>query len=105
MKAKINSEGNLEIERAGKLVQQLCIHRIGSIEDKSNKLTRVIEHKYYYKPCSDKCPLFSEPEEEVKEVASTYYYSKPSFHKTGRTILTLCHRTHTFDEFTDMRGK
>jgi hypothetical protein len=86
---------------------QKCFQKIDHITDVSNRMTSVSEHNYYYKSCGDKCPLFFEPEEEVKEIQQqpSGYPKKPIFQKTGRTILTLCHRTHTFDEFTDMRGK
>ena len=44
MKGKIDEDGNLYIERAGKMKQQFC--------------------PFDVKPCGDWCPLFGEPEAE-----------------------------------------
>ena len=44
--------------------------------------------------CGDWCPLFGEP---------TQYYSDGVVVANGKTLLTLCHKTLVFDEFTDER--
>ena len=94
MKGKINKMGCLRIDRAGKSTPQWC-PRTGGDDQPT---------------CGDWCPLFGEPEAELElnecpvdnsgtaQISS--YYSA-----TGRTLLQLCKRTLTFDEFEDERGK
>ena len=77
MKGKIDKDGYLWLERAGKLKPQFCEHE-GPQE------------------CGDWCPCFQEP------VVTTL---TPIFRKLGQTTLIICEgNTLVFDEFTDERG-
>ncbi len=81
MKAKINKNGVLEIERAGKYKKQSC--RIGGFY---NITVGYDEEAATTARCNDTCPLFGEPEDNY-----------------GGARLTLCHRELFFGEFTDER--
>ena len=79
MKGKIDEDGNLYIERAGKMKQQFC--------------------PFDVKPCGDWCPLFGEPMDNT--MSWTTVDGHIGGHKT--TELELCRKKLYFDEFTDER--
>jgi hypothetical protein len=85
MKGKIDNNGWLRIERCGKERLQECPYTQKTFQ--VNNLT-------IREPCGDWCPLFGEP---------TQYYSDGVVVANGKTLLTLCHKTLIFDEFTDER--
>jgi hypothetical protein len=77
MKGKIDRDGSLYLERAGKLKGQFCPHQKGLMN------------------CGDWCPHFGEPEIEY----SDDYEEDVYLHLTcGQG------RVFAFDEFTDERG-
>lgn len=75
MKAKINSKGWLEIERAGKFLIMDCRFNVDAA-------------------CADDCPLFGEPEKEKMFEPNS---------KQDRTVLSLCQTVLFINEFTDER--
>jgi len=93
MKGKINMYGFLAVERAGSMNKQGCPHGSGA------------------ENCGDWCPLFGEPEAETKlahamlgqQEGSCIIQVGEMSEPTGRTLLQLCKRTLTFDEFKDER--
>jgi hypothetical protein len=90
---KINKDGVLERERAGKLKAQNC-KRGGVAIDNHGDI--------YIEPCGDACALFGEP---VKQKRFTHLTEKePNFKLTGKTELTICqNRTLVFNKLTDER--
>lgn len=81
MKGRIDKHGNLVIVRGGEEVHQICRPGNGG-------LSSCLPH------CRHDCSLFGEPEWEMDEGIPT-----------GRTLLQICKRTLTFDEFVDERGR
>lgn len=88
LKGKINKDGALEIERAGKPKRTQCRRNVfETIPGTADRLF-----------CSDDCSLFGEPDQE------TYYdLNTDEEIPTGRTRLGLCGRTWIFTEFEDER--
>ncbi len=80
MKGKINNEGELYIERAGRMVSQLCPYRSSAPHT-----------------CGDWCPLFGEPSREyICTIMGQDCFSK-------NTTLNLCNKKMTLTEFKDER--
>ena len=55
MKIKIDKDGNLWLERAGKMKIQECKETILETNDFNPAVT-----EYIYRPCGDWCPLFDD---------------------------------------------
>lgn len=112
MRGKITKCGDFYIERAGKMVVQMCPF--------------ILDEYRGHTSCGDWCPLFGEPSkeseqgkvtltaEELKLLAtrikdnaslSVFFQNKGIEIKEGETALKLCHKTLVFNEFTDERGK
>lgn len=86
VKGKINKNGVLEIERAGKFKPQDCRKSIFTTGNGGDCFS-----------CGDECSLFGEPETE------TAWNEMKSDQKTGRIFVELCEKTWYFDEFEDER--
>ncbi len=91
MKGRINQYGNLYIERVRGENAQIC-----PFHDHDN----VFYGRFYR--CGDWCPLFGEPYPHT-ERRNHFNALDLSTELTGKTALSLCHKTLIFDEFTDER--
>lgn len=86
MKGKIDENGFLYIERAGKTKKTLC------------------PYDGECAPCGDWCPLFSEPEPAKDAVYPDDDSCNYDLVPNGKTWMRLCHGKYLeFDEFTDER--
>lgn len=90
MKGKIDKNGNLRIERDSR--------RDGTT------YCPFQQTNFWGKDvlCGDRCPLFGEPYQHT-ERRNPFSALDLSTELTGKTALSLCHKTLIFDEFTDER--
>lgn len=90
MKGKIDKKGNLYIERDSR--HDGAVYCPFQQTDLSGKDVT----------CGDWCPLFGEPYPHTERASPTNGLDRRMV-ETGQTVLSLCHTTLIFDEFTDER--
>lgn len=86
MDGKIDNDGYICIKRGKFLGRQFCPFRESGRQ-----------------PCGDWCPLFGEPEPDTDPIFEKN--GATTFKPNGKTVLSLCHQTLTFDVLVDERGK
>jgi hypothetical protein len=96
MKALINKIGNLFIERAGILKEQLCKPIEGMSGPDGTSYNQGV-------PCGDWCPHFGEPVIAKRINPGDYWPEGIPAHLPDR--ISLCHGTVLIGEIVDERGK
>ena len=92
MNGKIDNEGYLWILRGKQGKPQKCpMTSLG------------VDHSTYNRFCGDWCPLFGEPEPDTDPIFEKN--GETTFKPNGKTVLSLCHQTLTFDVLVDDRGE
>jgi hypothetical protein len=89
MKGKIDKYGHLYIIRVRAEIAQFCPLHDNDLDGRLHV-------------CGDWCPLFGEPYPHT-ERRNPFSALDLSTELTGKTALSLCHKTLIFDEFTDER--
>jgi len=102
MKIKIDKNGNLWLERKGKMKIQECKNVILTRNSREEDYpTQSIFTEYTYRPCGDWCIHFKEP-----KIHRGYYSNseKEPLPNDGVTIETCAGDLHSkFEDFTDER--